>query len=76
MTIADYNEVFSILVKYTPRSVYAPDKGPEAVYPFHEEIRIFIDPEIVSEEDKQILEDRYGVHPAPEKNPPHFYIFT
>lgn len=70
MTIADYNEAFSILVKY------APDKGPEAVYPFHEEIQIFIDPEIVSEEDKELLEERYGVHPAPEENPPHFYIFT
>lgn len=69
MTIANYNEVFSILVKYQP------DAGPEAVQPLHEEIRIYVDPNIVSEEDKELLEGRYGVHAAPEENPPHFYIF-
>jgi len=71
MTIADYEEAFSILAKYDE-----PNKGPQPVYPSHEKLEIYVDPEKVSDEDIQRLEElRFYEDPdgLPE---PHFYVFT
>lgn len=69
MTVADYNRAFSILVEYQP------DAGPEAMRPGHEEMRVFVDPGIVSDGDVERLEE-LGFHPSPNAEFPHFYVLT
>ena len=69
MTITDYKEAFEILAEYQP------DAGPQPVYPKHEEIRIFVDPDDVPEKDIERLEE-LGFHADSESVPPRFYVFT
>ena len=47
----------------------------EPLHPMHEKIIVHGDPANVPEEDLERLEELH-FHAAPDRNPPHFYVFT
>lgn len=68
MKLKEYAEAFEIFASYVP------DASPQPVYPSHEKLEIFVDPDVMGEEDIARLEE-LGFYPDPESHPPHFTVF-
>jgi len=60
-------EAFKIFAKYSDESY--------PVCASHEEIKVWVNPEEVTQEDIETLEN-IGFHKKPKSETPHFYYFT